>query len=103
MNDDLNDALADDMRRAQRAVSGGGPSLSPAAMLEAVFATLAAATMLAWLVAMVLWVPDPIPGHVWMGFGLFGMAVFAAPAGAIYVLRRGGAGVIRAMVREQVR
>lgn len=103
MNDDLDDAVQRDLEQFRRLQQNGGVDTSVPALVELIFASIAAVIALVWFAAMFLWVPDPVPGTVWMGFGLFGLGIFGGAAGLIYVLRRGGATTIRVLVREAMR
>lgn len=103
MNDDLNDAVQQDLQQYRRLRENGGFDTSIPALVELGFASIAAVIALVWFAAMFLWVPNPLSGSVWMGFGLFGLGVFGGAAGLIHLLRNGGAATIRALVRESIR
>lgn len=97
--DDLGELVRNDVQRFRelRRSDGGLDSGLPA-MIELGFGSLSALAGLTW-VLMLLWVPDPIDGGTWMGFGMLGLVLFGLPTGLIYVLRRGGAEVVREVVR----
>lgn len=97
----MNDALSDDMEKFRELEGSGGFDMSPPAVIELAFASLTALVALGWLVSL-LWVPDAINGQTWMGLGALGMVMFGVPAGAIYVLRRGGIDVVKAVIRDMV-
>lgn len=98
--DDYGDLWRDDVRRVREvAGGGGGVDTSLPAMVEGGFGALTALVGLVWFL-MLFWVPDPISGGAWMGFGMLGLVLFGAPTGAIYALRRGGAEVVREVARS---
>lgn len=100
-NDDLDRMVREDID-AVRSLARGGVDTSVPVLLELGLASLTGLVLLCWLLAL-LWVPDPIPGDMWMAIGMLGLVLFGLPAGTIYVLRRGGADVVRALVTELVR
>jgi len=94
---DLDSMVKNDLEKFQDL--DGDMSMDPPAILELVFISLTAVTVLAWFASMFLLVPDTIPSKVWMGGGLFGLVVFGVPAALVFFLRRGGVEVVRAVVR----
>lgn len=101
MSVDPGDMLKDDLEKVSDLRSGGMDTSIPA-LMELAFGSLAGLTALLWIVAL-FWVPDPITGQTWMGLGALGGVLFGLPAGAIFMLRRGGAEVLMAIVRESAR
>lgn len=99
---DVNDAFSDDIDKFRELETGDGFDLTPAAALEIAFASLTALVTLGWLVSL-LWVPDTINGQTWMGLGTLGLAMFGAPAAAVFALRRGGMEIVRDVIRGMVR
>jgi len=89
-----------DIQRLKQMQSTG--DVGPGARLELVFGGLTMMTGMVWMLS-IIWVPDPIDGGVWMGLGLLFLGMFGAPTGAVYWLRRGGADIVRQMVRQVVR
>ena len=88
-----------DIEKFRRYRRRDGRDLAPGAIAEGAFAAVLGLTGLVWLV--LLWfTPDPVPSTLWMGVGMLGLVLFGLPAGAIYVLRRGGAETLRRLVRE---
>ena len=100
MNDDINEMAREDVEKFKN-LSGDGMEWSLPAMIELVLGALTTGVVLTWLISM-YWVPDPIDGSIWMGLGMLGAAVFGLPLAVIVVMRRGGADVIRAVVRGVV-
>jgi len=94
--------VSNDMDRMQRVGSGDGMDWSVPAVVELTFLSLTALVGIVWLVSL-LWVPEPIDGQTWMGMGMLGLLMFGAPAGMVFALRRGGAEMVRAIIREMVR
>lgn len=98
MNDDFNELARKDLEKVS-AYQGQGLDTSLPAMIELGFGSLTALVAICWFVAM-YWVPDPIPGTTWFGVGMVGLVLFGLPAGTIFVLRRGGADVVRAIAQS---
>jgi len=100
---DINDEFSDDIDKFRNLDTGGGFDMAPPALLELAFLSLTALVGLAWLVGL-FFVPETgLDGPTWMGLGALGVVMFGLPAAAIYGLRRGGMGVVRAVVRDLVR
>lgn len=72
---------------------------SVGSVLEIVFITLAGLVAVSWFVAM-FFVPDPVPGDMWLGLGGLGILVTGVPALVIYHLRRDGLEVLQRLIRE---
>lgn len=99
---DLNSEFRDDVQKFRKLNRRDGMDWSLPAFIELAFGSLTAVAGLAWLVSL-WWVPDVIPGTTWMGLGMLGLVLFGGPAALVYGLRRGGADVVRALVRDIVR
>ncbi len=97
MNEDLEEMVQKDKERFRDLSGGDGMDLSPPALIELVFFSLTALTLLAWLASLFLFDVD---GQTWMGLGALGLVMFGLPAGLIFVLRRGGAEVVERMIRN---
>lgn len=101
MQDDPQELLRNDLEKFGD-LSGDGFDTSLPAMIELGFVAMTTLVLLCWLV-MLLWVPDPIDGQQWMGFGMVGLLMFGVPGGLLFILRRGGAAVLIAVIRELTR
>lgn len=88
----------DDVEKFKRLRRRDKQGWSLGSVVELIFASLAGLSALAWFIAM-WFVPDPVPGDLWLGLGGLAVAVFAGPAFAIYQLRRGGLGRLRQLIR----
>ena len=97
---DLEGMAGDDIDRLKRMRRSG--DMGPGAKFELTFGGLTVLTGMVWM-GSILWVPDPIDGGAWMGVGLLFLGLFGAPTAAIYWLRRGGAAVVRDVIREVAR
>jgi len=91
--------LQEDIEKIRRYRGQGIRDVGLAALVEGVFASLTGLVGIVWF-ASLYWVPDVIPSETWMAAGMVGLLVFGLPAGAIYMLRRGGAQVIERVIRE---
>lgn len=101
MTDDLDEMVRQDIEQLRRLATNRQDTGLPV-LIEVVLWSLTAVVAIVWLLAM-FWTPDPIPAGAWLGLGMLGLGLFGLPAGAMYVLRNGGATVIRGVVRELVR
>lgn len=97
----MSDMVQDDLEKV-RSVSSGGIDTSIPALIELTLGVATAFVALGWLAAL-LWVPDPVDGLTWMSVGATLMSLFGIPAALVYGLRRGGAEMARAIVREYTR
>lgn len=98
-NDDLPGSVEDDLQKFRELRDRDSDGWALGGIVEGVFATLTALGGLAWFASM-WWVPDTLSGTEWMGFGALIGVMFGLPALAIYTLRRGGAQVVKAMLRS---
>ena len=99
---DIEGMVQDDIAKVKSVSGNGGMDTSLPALMELAFASLTGVTAVVWFLAILL-VPDTIDGITWMSLGALGLVLFGLPAGLLYLLRRGGATVIRDLVRSVVR
>jgi len=99
MTDDIGEMVESDVEKFKRLRSRGGWGLP--GYLELGFGAVTGVVLVGWLLAL-LWVPDPIDGNAWMGVGMLALLLTGVPTAAIFWLRRGGADIVRAVVRGLV-
>lgn len=98
MNDDLDGMLKDDLEKFQSMRGNGGMDTTLPALIELAFTALTGLVVIAWFLSLFL-LSDSVDGVTLMSLGMLGLVMFGLPAGLIYALRRGGATVIRDMIR----
>lgn len=98
-NDELPGSVEDDLQKFRELRARDRDGWDVGGVVEGVFATLFAFGGIAWFASM-WWVPDTISGTEWMSFGALIAIMFGVPAGAIYVLRRGGAEVAKQLLQS---
>jgi len=97
--DDLPRDPQQDIERMRRLASRDSRSWSGPALVELVLVSLAGLAALLWVVALFLWVPEPVSGPMWLGGGALAGVVLGGPAALVYLVRRGGTRVITQAVR----
>lgn len=87
--DDMNDMVREDVEKFRRYRGRGGVERTLPALVELALTGTTALIALVWLGSL-YFVPDPIPGQMWMGIGMLGLVIVGVPAAAVALLRRGG-------------